>query len=96
MTACTLKYLVRGVKPDRESQRDLQSELYDCLPNASSIVVLPVVDGFSVEIEVESVGACSRPCFVRYIGDHVVPEAVQIRCHLVEAPQLKLLNAHFA
>ena len=96
MTSCNLKYLVRGVKPDRESQGDLQKELYDCLPHAQSVVVLPVVDGFSVEMEIDDLGPFSRTSFEPYIAEHVVQEAVQIRCHLLEAPQLKLLKAHFS
>lgn len=96
MTCCILKYLVRGVKPDRESQADLRKELYDCLPHAQSVVVLPVVDGFSVEMEIDDLGPFSRTSFEPYIAEHVVQEAVQIRCHLLEAPQLKLLKAHFS
>jgi hypothetical protein len=96
MTRCILKYLVRGVKPDRESQADLRKELYDCLPHAQSVVVLPVVDGFSVEMEIDDLGPFSRTSFEPYIAEHVVQEAVQIRCHLLEAPQLKLLKAHFS
>ena len=96
MTACTLKYLVRGVKPDRESQGDLRSELYDSLPNAHSVVVLPVVDGFSVEIEFSDLGAFSRTSLEPYIAEHVVPEAVHLRCNTLEPPKLKLLKAHFA
>lgn len=95
MTACTLKYLVRGVNPDRESQSDLQRELYASLPNANSVVILPVVDGFSVEIEVEDLGAFSRTSFEPYVAEHIVPEAVQIRCKTQDRPQLRLLKAHF-
>ena len=60
VTACILKYLVNGVPTDRESQGGLKQELADTLPNALSIVVLPVVDGFSVEIEMQDLGAFSR------------------------------------
>ena len=96
MTACTLKYLIRGVNPDRESQRDLQGELFASLPHASPVVVLPVVDGFSVEIEVNDLGAFSRTSFEPYVAEHIVPEAVQIRCKTTERPQLKLLQALFS
>ena len=95
MTTCTLKYIVRGVTPDRESQGELRTELYASLPNAHSVVVLPVVDGFSVEMEFTDLGAFSRTSFEPYVAEHVVPEAVQLRCQTLEPPKLKLLKAHF-
>jgi len=94
--ACILKYLVKGVTPERESQSALQRELHELLPNANSIVVLPVVDGFSVEIEVADVAPFSRTSFEPYVAEHILPEAVQIRCRPAEPAQLQLLKAHYA
>jgi len=94
--ACTLKYLVKGVRPERDSQSDLQDELEELLPNADSIVILPVVEGYSVEIEVSDVAPFSRTSFEPYVADHILPEAVTIRCRPAAAIQLQLLRAHYS
>ena len=95
MTACILKYLVNGVPTDRESQGGLKQELADTLPNALSIVVLPVVDGFSVEIEMQDLGAFSRSSFEPYVGEHVMPDALTTQFKHTNH-QVKLLKAHFS
>ena len=93
--ACILKYLVKGVRPNRTSQSDLQIELEELLPNASSIVILPVVEGYSVEIEVSDVAPFSRSSFEPYVADHILREAVIIRCKPTSDIQLQLLRAHY-
>ena len=92
----TLKYIVRGVATDRGGQHDLQAELYDNLPNAHSIVVLPVVEGFSVEIEMSDLRPFSEESFEPYVAEHVLLEAAQLRCTVTGSVQLKLLKAHFS
>ena len=94
--ACTLKYLVKGVRPDRDSRSDLQVELEELLPNAESIVILPVVEGYSVEIEVSDVAPFSRTSFEPYVADHILAEAVAIRCRPTSAVQFQLLQAHYS
>ena len=95
MTACILKYLVKGVGTSRETQGDLQREIADSLPNAQSIVVLPVVEGFAVEIEMADLAPFNSTSFEPYVAEHVLPEAVSISCR-VSDHQLQLLKAHFA
>ena len=95
MTACVLKYIVKGVGTDRDRQHDLKHEIRDALPNAQSVVVLPVVEGFAVEIEMSDLSPFSRSSFEPYISEHVLPEAVKIGCR-VESHSLQLLKAHFA
>lgn len=93
---CTLKYLVKGVRPERASQSALQDELKELLPNADSIVIMPVVEGYSVEIEVSDVAPFSRTSFEPYVADHILPEAVAIRCQPESAIKLQLLQAHYS
>lgn len=94
--ACNLKYLVKGVAPNRDAQADLQRELYELLPNAAAIVVLPVVQGYRVEIEMTDLAPFSRSSFEPYVAEHILPEAVTIRCQPIAPIQLQLLNAHYA
>lgn len=94
MPSCILKYLVKGVPPERGAQHDLREELQDALPQAQSIVVLPVVDGFSVEIEMADMKPFSRDSFEPYVAEHVLPDAVSVGCR-VSRPNLQLLKAHY-
>ena len=95
MTACVLKYLVKGVDTSRDTQMDLVREIQACLPDAQSVVALPVVDGFAVEIEMADLRPFTRSSFEPYVAEHVLPEAVAIGCK-VQDHQLQLLMAHFA
>ena len=94
--ACILRYLVKGVKPERESQQALQNELEELLPHHNAVTIMPVVQGYSVEIEVSDLGSFSRESFEPYIAEHVLREAVDIRCRPSEDFQLQLLKAHFS
>ena len=96
MTGCVLKYLVKGVPHDREAKNDLRQVLHEAIPKAESIVVLQVVDGFSVEIEVTDVSPFSRTSFEPYIADHVLPDGVRACFRDVSDPQLQLLKAQFS
>ena len=55
-TGCTLKYLARGVVTTRDSKSALLAELNEVLPD-SVITVLPVNEGYSVELEFD--GHCA-------------------------------------
>jgi hypothetical protein len=92
---CVLKYLVKGVAPDRESQQALQVELEELLPRHNAITILPVVEGYSVEIEMQDIAPFSRSSFEPYIADQILAEAVNIRCHSRGETQLQLLKARF-
>ncbi len=89
---CVLRYLVKGVAP----QRDYQGALLELLPNANAVTVLPVVDGFSVEIEMLDLAPFSRTSFEPYLAEHVLPEAVAARCQPEGEVRLQLLKAHYA
>ena len=93
--ACILKYLVKGVQPEREAQRALQTELEELLPHHNAVTILPVVEGYSVEIEVSDLAPFSRSSFEPYVAEHILPEAVNIRCRPEGHVQLQLLKAHY-
>lgn len=95
-TACTLKYLVKGVTASREAKDDLRDELQEILPNAEAIIVLPVVDGISVELEVGDVAPFSRASFEPYVAEHVLPDAVRARCGATGTVRLQLLKSNFS
>lgn len=92
----TLKYLVRGVHSSRETRADLQNELADNLASARAVTILPVVEGLAVEIEVDNIAPFSRTSFEPYVAEHVLPEAVRIRCDAEESLQLQLIKAKFS
>ena len=92
---CLLKYLVCGVKADRSSQQSLTSELGDMLNYASAITVLPVVQGFSVELEFDDIKPFTKVSFEPYIAEHVMADAVNLRCSHQGSPQIQLLKSRF-
>ncbi len=92
---CQLRYLVKGVYTSRESQQELARELEDLLPNAEAITVLPVVQGYSVELEIKDIRPFNRTSFEPYIADHVLADAVRIHCDSDEDIQIQLLKARF-
>ena len=94
--SATLKYIVRGVRSSRESRGDLQNELTDNLTSSSAVTILPVVEGLAVEIEVDDIAPFSRTSFEPYVAEHVLPEAVRIRCEAEDPLQLQLIKAKFS
>ena len=93
---CVLRYLVKGVTPQRDHQGELQDELFELLPNANAVTILPVVEGYSVEIEMLDLAPFSRTSFEPYLAEHVLPEAVAARCRPGGEVKLQLLKAHYA
>ena len=77
---CQLRYLVKGVYTTRDSQQALAQELDELLPKADAITVLPVVQGYSVDLEIMDIAPFNRVSFEPYIADHVLADAVRIHC----------------
>ena len=92
---CQLRYLVKGVYTTRDSQHELTRELEDLLPNADSVTVMPVVQGFSVDLEIKDITPFNRVSFEPYVADHVLADAVRIHCEGDEDIQIQLLKASF-
>ncbi|MEM7078284.1 MAG: hypothetical protein AAF513_06600 [Pseudomonadota bacterium] len=95
-TRASLKYLVKGVASSREQQGDLQQELYAALPGAESVVIFSVVDGFRVELDIGDITPFSRTSFEPYVAEHVLPDAVSVRCAPIGSDQVQLLKAQFS
>ena len=92
---CHLRYLVKGIYTSRDSQQELTRELEELLPNAGAVTVLPVVQGYSVDLEINDIAPFNRVSFEPYIADHVIIDAVRIYCEGDGDVQIQLLNASF-
>ena len=93
-TGCTLRYLARGVIPSRDSKSALLEELQEVLPQ-SSITVLPVNQGYSIELEFNDIAPFNRSSFEPYIAEQVLSEALNLRCQFSGTLQLNLLKTNF-
>ncbi|RPG28398.1 MAG: hypothetical protein CBC52_006465 [Gammaproteobacteria bacterium TMED92] len=93
-TGCTLRYLARGVVTSRDSKVALLAELNEILAN-STITVLPVNEGYSIELEFADIAPFNRSSFEPYIAEQVLSEALRLRCELSGNLQLDLLKARF-
>ena len=93
-TGCTLRYLARGVVTSRDSRVALLAELNEILAN-STITVLPVNEGYSIELEFADIAPFNRSSFEPYIAEQVLSEALRLRCELSGNLQLDLLKARF-
>ncbi len=91
----SLRYLVKGVRTTRDAKSELQQELAQSLPHAHAITVLPVVEGFSVEIEVTDLKPFNRTSFEPYVAEHVLPDAVRLRCERTGELGVQLLKSYF-
>ena len=92
---CQLRYLIKGIYTSRDSQQELTRELEDLLPNADAITVLPVVQGYSVDLEINDITPFNRVSFEPYIADHVLADAVRIQCEGDGDVQIQLLSSSF-
>ena len=93
-TGCILKYLARGVVTTRDSKSALLAELHEVLPH-STVTVLPVNEGYSVELEFDDIAPFNRSSFEPYIAEQVLGEALRLRCQVSGNLQLDLLKARF-
>ena len=70
------------------------SGLGDMLNHVRAITVLPVVQGFSVELEFDDIKPFTKVSFEPYIAEHVMADAVNLRCSR-SSPQIQLLKSRF-
>ena len=92
---CLLKYLIRGVGADRSSQKALTEELAEMLTNVSAVTVLPVVEGFTVELEFDDIKPFTVVSFEPYVAEHALSNAVRLRCVSQGSPEIQLLKSRF-
>ncbi len=94
-TSCKIKYLVRGVEANRESKENLRNEIFDMLPKAEVVTLLPVVEGFSLDIEVSDISPFSESSFESYLSDQILLEAIELKCDPRGQISLELVKSNF-
>ena len=94
--SCVLKYVARGVASTRENRGDLRQELLDTLSGISDVTILPVVQGLAIEIEMDDIAPFTRTSFEPFVAEHVLPEAVRIRCEAEAGLELQLVKSKFS
>jgi hypothetical protein len=94
-TSCKIKYLVRGVEANRESKENLRNEILDMLPKAEVVTLLPVVEGFSLDIEVSDISPFSESSFESYLSDQILLEAIELKCDPRGQISLELVKSNF-
>ena len=96
-TACTLGYLIRGVAYGKDQRTALADELMQLLEHANAVTALPVVDGISVELEVNDIAPFGEESFESYVTEHILDPVVQARCEPINGPaKLKLIKKRFS
>ena len=92
---CLLKYLVRGVDTNRSSQQALTAGLAEMLNHISAVTVLPVVEGFTVELEFDDIKPFTTVSFEPYVAEHALGDAVRLRCVSQGSCEIQLLKSRF-
>ena len=59
---------------DRASQQALTAELEDMLNHVSAVTVLPVVEGFTVELEFDDIKPFTTVSFEPYVAEHALSD----------------------
>ena len=94
-TSCNLQYLVKGVNAEREDKFSLRQEIVDALPNASSINLLPVVEGFSLDLEFADIAPVSKASFEPYLAAQVLLDLINRKCQTIGSVSLQLMHSEF-
>ncbi len=96
LTSCRLQYLVKGVNAEREDKFSLQQELVDALPNASLVNLLPVVEGFRLDLEFADIAPFSKGSFEPYLAEQVLLELINLKCETRGSVSLQLLSSEYS
>ena len=96
LTSCRLQYLVKGVNAEREDKFSLQQELVDALPNASLVNLLPVVEGFTLDLEFTDIAPFSKGSFEAYLAEQVLLELINLKCETRGSVSLQLLSSKYS
>ena len=93
-TSCRLRYLARGVETDEESRRTLNEEL-STLSGVACVTILPIVKGWSIEIDFSDISPFGKSTFETYFAEQILKEAIMLRCDIDGALQLELLLSSY-
>ena len=95
LTSCRLQYLVKGINAAREDKFSLYREIVDALPNASSVNLLPVVEGFTLDLEFTDIAPFSKRSFEPYLAEQVLLELINLKCETRGSVSLQLVRSEF-
>ena len=95
LTSCRLQYLIKGINAEREDKFSLHWEIVEALPNASSINLLPVVDGFTLDLEFTDIAPFSKESFEPYLAEQVLLELINLKCETRGSVSLQLVRSEF-
>ena len=93
-TSCKLRYLARGVETDEDSRRSLSEEL-SIISGIACVTILPIVKGWSIEVDFSDISPFSKSSFETYFAEQILKEAIMLRCNLDGALQLELLLSSY-
>ena len=93
-TSCRLRYLARGVETDEESRRTLNEEL-STLSGVACVTILPIVKGWSIEIDFSDISPFGKSTFETYFAEQILKEAIMLRCDIDGELQLELLLSSY-
>ncbi len=93
-TSCKLKYLARGVETDEDSRQSLSEEL-SVVSGVACITILPIVKGWSIEVDFSDISPFSKISFETYFAEQILKEAIMLRCKIDGAFQLELLLSSY-
>ena len=93
-TSCKLRYLARGVETDQESRQSLSEEL-SIVSGVACVTILPVVKGWSIEVDFSDISPFRKSSFETYFAEQILKEAIMLRCNIDGAFQLELLLSSY-
>ena len=95
-TSCRIQYLVKGVNAEREDKSDLHQEIVDALPNVSSVNLLQVVEGFSLDLEFSDIEPFSKASFEPYLSEQILLELINLKCETIGSASLQLVRSEYS
>ena len=95
-TSCRIQYLVKGVNAEREDKSNLHQEIVDALPNVTAVNLLPVVEGFSLDLEFSDIEPFSKASFEPYLSEQVLLELINLKCETIGSASLQLVRSEYS
>ena len=95
LTSCRLQYLVKGINAEHEVKFSLHREIVEALPNASFVNLLPVVEGFTLDLEFTDIAPFSKASFEPYLAEQVLLELINLKCETRGSVSLQLVRSEF-
>ena len=93
-TSCKLRYLARGLETNQESRQSLSEEL-STVSGVACVTILPVVKGWSIEVDFSDISPFGKSSFEPYFAEQILKEAIMLRCNVDGEFQLELLLSSY-